>query len=299
MKIETVTDSSLPSFIRLWQMTFGDSEESIRAFLGHFGDELQAFVLENEGQVRSALTRFRMGNLHGPLPAASALPVWTSYAICTDPRARDQGFASALTDFNRLEVLRQGGCSMLSPASQDLTGFYEPLGYRPAFLVEEQTVPASGSRTELYATRIGRAEYGALREELLKNTVHVRLSQKTLALEEICCAGGGFFRCTEHDMIFTLEKKADGMMYLPEILRSRAISEKELLTTVSAIASRLRQKEILFRTPALKGSGTARVQAMISGPEDRIKGAGNQADPHCPESASGTDFAPYFGFPFD
>ena len=299
MKIKKVTEGDYPGFIRLWKLTFGDSEESIRAFLDHFGDELQAFSLEKDGKICSALTRFRMGNLQAPPPAQSAVPVWVSYAICTDPDARNQGFGSALTDFNRLEVLRQGGCSMLSPASQDLIGFYEPLGYRPAFMVEEQRVPAAENRTDLYPIRISPEEYGELREELLKNTVHVRLSRKTLALEETYCTEGGFFKTAENSMIFTLEKNTGGNMYLPEILRSRAVSEKELRTTVSAIATVFGQKEILLRTPALTGSGSAKVQAMISGPESRIKGAENLPDPRRPESAPGTDFAPYFGFPFD
>lgn len=299
MKIQRITDSSFPGFIRLWQQTFGDSEESVRFFLDHFEEELHAFTLEEEGKLCSILTLFRMGSLHIPALKRPYLPVWVSYAISTAPEARERGYGSALTDFARREILNGGGLSMLSPAGQELIHFYEPLGYRPSFTVEEGTAPAAGTEEDLPFIRIRPEEYGEIREELLKNTVHVRLSRKTLALEEKYSAGGGFFRTAEGDLIFTLETGHDGKKYLPEVVRNTEASSEKLHSAASVLASCLHQKEILYRTPALTGSGTAKVQAMISSPEIREKEGLLLPDPDCPEKVSGTDFAPYFGFPFD
>ena len=156
----------------LWVRIFGDEPGFVDAFYETFGadlsfesgsDEISGFVICNDdGQVVSALTLYRCGSMYVPkeygldpdsdeedeeyaeyiaaLLDLDGLPVYVSYAICTDPEYRGQGLAAALTEYVRKLVTSDTGLrgiSLVSPAEASLIGFYSELGYREGFYASE------------------------------------------------------------------------------------------------------------------------------------------------------------------
>lgn len=324
MKIYPVTKHTFSDFTTLWEQAFGDSPEIVQGILDCLGDDQQSFVLEDNGQICSALTQFYMGDLIlpadpscGPLPF-SPLPVLVSYAISTDPKARDKGYGSAITTFAQKEAGRQGAPSMLSPAEPDLIDFYEPLGYRPLFAAVTDTIPLSSEKTafdaesapEFSPVRLTPELYFTLREQFLASVPHVRLSRAAQRFAEWCCSEGGFFLFEEENILLAVEKGANGSIAIPELLvSSDKLSDPKSderfpsgFGKAAAWLTRLcseQQKEVPFSSPAFSGSCTAAVQAMISfeGLPDSSRQAAEEILLHAnrPESSG---YAPYFGFTF-
>lgn len=113
----------------LWCEVFGDEPEFVDHVYRTFGSDITGYVIRNdEGRAVSALTCYRCGEMAGP--DTVPVPVYVSYAICTDSEYRGKGLAGRLTEDARDEVTAAGGVSLLSPAEESLQGFYRELGYR-------------------------------------------------------------------------------------------------------------------------------------------------------------------------
>ena len=225
-RIETVnTEEQYEGLRTLWCEVFGDEASFVDAMYANFGAKTNAGIYtssdiigyvikaETEGaegcsfkdagkgsceapyKVVSALTCFRCGDFEGT-------PVYTSYAICTDPKYRGLGLAGALVERARDDVLERGGISLISPAEPSLEKFYGAHGYTPFFFTDERT---SGSnsveddededfifdeedatyekadpKTELKP--LNYAEYDRYREEFLREIPHVKLNEHMLRL---------------------------------------------------------------------------------------------------------------------
>ncbi len=158
----------------LWCRVFGDEPGYVDFFYGSFSEDIRGYVVCNDaGKVVSALTCFRCGVFRDPGSdaeggvvrdaaddpggGADGLPVYVSYAICTDPEYRGHGYAAALTGYVRDVVTAPrgtliqesderpaseglGGISLVSPAEESLIGYYGGLGYRESFFVDEHVV---------------------------------------------------------------------------------------------------------------------------------------------------------------
>ena len=177
-RVETVDSKDKYEGLRdLWCRVFGDEPGFVDFFYESFGGDIRGYVIRNDaGKTISALTCFRCGVFRdapgdaegrqahdapdGPGGGAGGLPVYVSYAICTDPEYRGQGHAAALTEYVRSIVTAPrgtvihgeddglpaaeglGGISLVSPAEESLIGYYDRLGYRETFLVDEHAVHA-------------------------------------------------------------------------------------------------------------------------------------------------------------
>ena len=177
-RVETVDSKDKYEGLRdLWCRVFGDEPGFVDFFYESFGGDIRGYVIRNDaGKTISALTCFRCGVFRdasgdaeggpandasdGPDGSADSLPVYVSYAICTDPEYRGQGHAAALTEYVRSIVTAPrgnvihgeddglpaaeglGGISLVSPAEESLIGYYDRLGYRETFFVDEHAVHA-------------------------------------------------------------------------------------------------------------------------------------------------------------
>lgn len=177
-RVETVDSKDKYEGLRdLWCRVFGDEPGFVDFFYESFGGDIRGYVIRNDaGKTISALTCFRCGVFRdasgdaegrqahdapdGPGGGADSLPVYVSYAICTDPEYRGQGHAAALTEYVRSIVTAPrgtaihgeddglpaaeglGGISLVSPAEESLIGYYDRLGYRETFFVDEHAVHA-------------------------------------------------------------------------------------------------------------------------------------------------------------
>lgn len=204
--IHELKPSEKNSFLMLWSKTFGDSKEEILEFMTAFSDDIKCFALtdsdnksDNKNDVLSALTLFKMGNLHIPCKKKSP-EVFVSYAICTDEKCRGKGYGASITNFasdyvaNYYNKIKKSSddysndcsddcdaISILSPASKSLVNFYKPLGYEPFFFSKYHSLgEISDKSMDLRLSKISHSEYDKKREHYLEPFVHVSLSVKSL-----------------------------------------------------------------------------------------------------------------------
>lgn len=204
--IHELKPSENNSFLMLWSKTFGDSEEEILEFMTAFSDDIKCFTLtdsdnksDNKNDVLSALTLFKMGNLHIPCKKKSP-EVFVSYAICTDEKCRGKGYGASITNFasdyvtNYYNKIKKSSddysndcsddcdaISILSPASKSLVNFYKPLGYEPFFFSKYHSLgEISDKSMDLRLSEISHSEYDKKRKHYLEPFVHVSLSAKSL-----------------------------------------------------------------------------------------------------------------------
>lgn len=200
--IHELRPSEKNSFLKLWSKTFGDSEEEILEFMTAFSGDIKCFTLtasDNSDDVLSALTLFKMGNLHLPYSRKSP-EVLVSYAICTDEKCRGKGYGASITNFasdyvtNYYNKIKKSsdecsddcfydcdGISILSPASKSLVNFYKPLGYEPFFFSKYCSLKEiNDNPMDLGVSEISQSEYDKKREHYLEPFVHVSLSAKSL-----------------------------------------------------------------------------------------------------------------------
>ena len=336
--IHELKPSENNSFLTLWSKTFGDSKEEILEFMTAFSDDIKCFTLtdsdnksDNKNDVLSALTLFKMGNLHIPCKKKSP-EVFVSYAICTDEKCRGKGYGASITNFasdyvtnynnkiNKNSSDSSDDCdaiSILSPASKSLVNFYKPLGYEPFFFSKYHSLgEISDKSMDLRLSEISHSEYDKKREHYLEPFVHVSLSAKSL----IYLSGYSkflYFEIVEKSIkgiaVYS-ESSIEDEILISELLAVRIssssareidensgflenfhlISEKEIADVANAITKTLGFKRCEYRTPAYCGNNFSDeiVQGMIFGDFDFIPNDGDEAE-------NNLSYLPYLGFPFD
>lgn len=336
--IHELKSSEKNSFLMLWSKTFGDSKEEILEFMTAFSDDIKCFSLtasdnksDNINDVLSALTLFKMGNLHIPCKKKSP-EVFVSYAICTDEKCRGKGYGASITNFasdyvtnynnkiNKNSSDSSDDCdaiSILSPASKSLVNFYKPLGYEPFFFSKYHSLgEISDKSMDLRLSEISHSEYDKKREHYLEPFVHVSLSAKSL----IYLSGYSkflYFEIVEKSIkgiaVYS-ESSIEDEILISELLAVRTsnssardidenlgflenfhlISEKEIADVANAITKTLGFKRCEYRTPAYCGNNFSDeiVQGMIFGNFDFIPNDGDEAE-------NKLSYLPYLGFPFD
>lgn len=336
--IHELKPSENNSFLMLWSKTFGDSKEEILEFMTAFSDDIKCFALndsdnksDNINDVLSALTLFKMGNLHIPCKKKSP-EVFVSYAICTDEKCRGKGYGASITNFasdyvtnynnkiNKNSSDSSDDCdaiSILSPASKSLVNFYKPLGYEPFFFSKYHSLgEISDKSMDLRLSEISHSEYDKKREHYLEPFVHVSLSAKSL----IYLSGYSkflYFEIAEKSIkgiaVYS-ESSIEDEILISELLAVRIssssareidensgflenfhlISEKETADVANAITKTLGFKRCEYRTPAYCGNNFSDeiVQGMIFGDFDFIPNDGDEAE-------NKLSYLPYLGFPFD
>lgn len=336
--IHELKPSENNSFLMLWSKTFGDSKEEILEFMTAFSDDIKCFTLtdsdnksDNKNDVLSALTLFKMGNLH--IPCSKKSPeVFVSYAICTDEKCRGKGYGASITNFasdyvtnynnkiNKSSSDSSDDCdaiSILSPASKSLVNFYKPLGYEPFFFSKYHSlVEISGKSIDLRLSEISHSEYDKKREHYLEPFVHVSLSIKSLIYLSKY-SKFLYFEIVEKSIkgiaVYS-ESSIEDEILISELLAVRIssssareidensgflenfhlISEKEIADVANAITKTLGFKRCEYRTPAYCGNNFSDeiVQGMIFGDFDFIPNDGDEAE-------NKLSYLPYLGFPFD
>lgn len=262
-EIRKVTDE-YPALRSLWVQTFGDKAEFVDDFYANWGDDIEGYILEDEGQIVSALTMFRMGDLIIPEEGVTK-PAYVSYAICTSNAARGKGFGSQITEYARDVAIERGGVSMLSPAEASLVRFYQPIGYEPRFYAMERSLVCDV--LEEWPNEIDQlcgSAYKKLREELLADTVHVCLNDATLSYVEK--ESDGLYALCDGKIIVATE--ADSERF-PEVIASSELEPAEVEAEVAKLAGALGKNICTYRLPGNEylqsgALGKEYVQAMIA-----------------------------------
>lgn len=137
MKYEKAKKNDLPALTKLWQTCFGDSVAAISEFWKVF-DHIEVFIARE----------------NTPVAMLCALPVTFFdecgeghrasyfYAICTEKAHRGKGISRRLMEFAEANVKSE--FVFLTPASEELFGFYRKSGYETACYHHSYQIAAAG-----------------------------------------------------------------------------------------------------------------------------------------------------------
>ena len=185
----------VPAQRELWKLAFGDSDAYLDNFYRTYYRSDRVILLEEDGAVRSMTAWFDTTLV---LPGQGEHRSAYLYAVATHPDCRGRGLAAALLA-GADEYLRSLGIPAVTtvPAERSLHDFFGANGFRECFRIlggtlrcEEIPVPPSN-----VLRPASPAEYGRVREELLKDIPHISYPEDALAYQAGCCAlgDGGLF----------------------------------------------------------------------------------------------------------
>lgn len=222
LKTRLSTPADLPAQRQLWQLAFGDSGDYMDNFYNNYYQPQLVLVLEEDGVVRAMTAWF---DTEFCVPGEGTYRAAYLYAVATHPDCRGRGLARKLLADSD-DYFRTIGIPAVTtvPAEPSLHNFFGANGFGECFLLEEKAlepedIPEGEQETFVPVTP---AEYGALREELLKDISHIAYGEAALAYQAGCCAlsGGGLFRGdTDYGPVcLCAEGAGDGLFVIKEYL---------------------------------------------------------------------------------
>ncbi len=353
-KIEKVTtEKQFEGLKALWSEVFGDPEEYVDAFFKAF-DEIEGYVIidteafadskDATGKVVSALTLYKCGTYktqteeeisdseispaqdQAQTQTEKALPVYVSYAVCTDPDYRGAGLASELVCYVRDIVNEAGGISLVSPAEPSLIEFYEALGYVPHFMASESVAFADALMGEadfddddefdlygeddfeafdpgLSVMNCDTSVYNMYREAFLTDVPHIELSDKMLELIKADSKNGdGLYIINGGDAVCTVTETENNKPFITELIVNPMLMEYSF-EIESEIASRL-AKHFGIERIEYRSSGYGTCQSMIAASDDVVQSLLTKSDRELADDEDEiggmmSQIPPYFGFPLD
>lgn len=267
----------------LWERVFGDGERTREGFYrlcAPFGESL---TLWEEGGLGAML-------LPVPLslrcPNGRALRAVYLYALAVEPALRGQGFGGTIVRYAG-ELSRQAGadCALLVPAQPSLFGYFETLGYEPAFFQRVWT-PEAESPSGPAPVPIGPVEYNALRRERLAGRTFGDWGDGPAAFQgELSGAsGGGLFRLElPHGPGCAAVELEEGAALVKELL----CAPQDLDGAAGALALVFPGRELRVFLPPWQERGERRAWGML-------QWLYGHPSPWVPRDGSG-----YFGLAFD
>ena len=142
---------------KLWQAAFNEPMEAINGFFDLAYSPDRCRILEENGQIVSALYWFDCEYGGGKLAYI--------YAVATDPAHRGKGFASRLLEETHAFLKKQDYAGVVLKPANGLFPFYERLGYSTCGFIRR--FPAEAGNLPATLKKLSPAEYGRLRRSYL------------------------------------------------------------------------------------------------------------------------------------
>ncbi len=191
----------IPRLRVLWKDAFSDEDSFLDRFFGAVFSPDHTLVLKNDGKIVSALyiidCEFK-GSKLGYI-----------YAVATDKAHRSQGFATRLLEYSDRYMKSHGySAVILRPASEELFGFYEGLGYNITLSKDRFEVAAEGI---CEINKISAEEYARIRRELAPDGAVLQSGAALGLLDGNLYCGKGFLLAAEekNDLLYAAEFLGD------------------------------------------------------------------------------------------
>ncbi|MDR2389274.1 MAG: GNAT family N-acetyltransferase [Tannerellaceae bacterium] len=256
-------DSKKEQIIQLWQTVFQDSDAFIHLYFEQVYKDENAFVIEKNGQIISAL------QMH-PYPMSfcgEELLAGYISGVCTLPSERGKGWMSKLLQNVSGEMKRRNiALSTLIPAEEWLFGYYRSRGYTETFaysievyLHSEHFIPASDAIVVQQEREPKQIFYTYFERKLRERPVCILHTYKDFAviLEDMELSGGFFFAASNPagipvGLAFVFPSGMAGnageeSVLCKEILYDNEETKQHLLY---AITHRLNVHKVVCRIPA-------------------------------------------------
>lgn len=219
MIIDAPARSRIPALRTLWREAFGDTEEFINGFCetALSADRCRCVIVED--QVAAAVYWFDC--------SFEGRPLAYLYALATAKAFRGRGIAHALMEHvhTHLESLGYEGV-LLVPGEEELTAFYEGMGYKTCTTVREFCCTGAADAVQLH--RIDKEGYRKARREMLPEGGVIQEEENLDFLQTFArfYTGPGFLLAArgEGRNLFGMELLGDPAV-APGILRTLGYSE--------------------------------------------------------------------------
>lgn len=193
----TPLPTDLSSLRSLWQEAFGDSDKFLDSFFNTAYDAKRCRVATIDGNVVAALYWFN-GEIYNK-------PIAYIYAVATATNYRRLGICSKLMENTHIHMKTLGYSGViLSPADDNLTKFYEKLGYNVCSHIHEFSCDANLSKAypPVDIRNIAKQEYGILRRQFLPPNGVIQENENLDFLETQCSfyAGSDFLLAAYKDV---------------------------------------------------------------------------------------------------
>ena len=176
--------TDVPELKKLWKDVFGDSHECIDGFFSRYFRPEMTKIIRYLGKLAGMAYILPCGGYFysGAINSCAMI-----YAVATAEKYRGRGFGTAVTDAARRQAEKMGFSAVtLVPAEPELFRFYDKLGFKTAFYIDEYTFTyAENCGVHLLPADAG--EYGAVCERMLRGKNHIAVDLTALEHQKFLC----------------------------------------------------------------------------------------------------------------
>lgn len=237
----------------LWQDVFGDPPEVIDAFLSFSGAPKTVMLMEEDGDIASAIYTLPMEGLY--FPNGTIHPISLTYALATRPKFRGRGYGKQVMNAAIQKSFSEGFLySAQWPAKDWLFDHYrKTANYLDCFAVRESQVPSPDTYSGTgWIREASAAAYNNFRNNFLqrRKSFFIMFGDTAITLQKklSACSGGGCYLFGA-DAVWgcaSCEIAGDGTVLVKELL----CPEEKLKEALSLLATVHPAKSYCVRTPA-------------------------------------------------
>lgn len=230
-----------PQLKELWQIAFGDPEETIDLFFSLFLKPGGCVIAEADGKVVSAMYVLPGEVTH--FGRRKTLTAGYTYALATLPAYRGRGIGSAVYKAANALALEAADAACVLPAKKSLYPFYQNAsGAQPVSYIREVRIPKSElAGVEPYrGMRSDALRYAWMRDSFLTGKPHVTLPDEFFEFME---GNGMEFLVLESGL--AAAETVDGVCYIRELLDPT----DDVMRSIACVAHWCPAEEYVVRTP--------------------------------------------------
>lgn len=265
----------LPTLKALWTECFGDEPAYVDFYFENRFSPDEMFVWLDDGEPGAMLSTLPCEILLG----GTYRPAQYIYAVATRPDLRGGGVSTTLLEFAGERLARQGSAiTLLVPAQESLSAFYEKRGYHAAFSMKSVELSAqelaAAKPVGFTFTAATPHRYARLRDAFFAREGYVRWDEHAVsyAIQENAFHGGYAYKITSrYGQGVVLCTKMKDKLFIREL----AVPDEAVLDACASLCRRMRCTSALLRLPATSTLGEeARAYGMASDTAREFSGGG-------------------------